>query len=318
MFRNLVTKELAHRYAASAVRFVNDDELVTGAVDGSLTVWKLGEADLSPIQDLHTTKTDSATTHDGVGAVVSMDICVAGSLIVISTLDSGLQVMPMDGSAQTQKLLPAHNRQRLLRALFNRAHPNEIFVSTSSGSAVRYQVPSGNDAPAEAEVLFQGSKSLACAMDISVDGTYVGLGHSSGHCEVMSVATRELKFQHKFTHRVTALGFLPWDTDLLLVGCSDCRVYLFDVLGGELMHVFGGHTSQIQALIPNPAGQYFSTADITGKLRIWDVESRECAHQWDFGSPILDLAHSSDGTKLAVTDAAGGVHICLVATPITK
>ena len=66
--------------------------------------------------------------------------------------------------------------------------------------------------------------------------------------------------------------------------------------------------------------------DSLGCVRVWDLKSLECQHQWELARDkrnelsrsVLSLSYAADGTKLAAVDAAGGLHACLVAVPAGK
>lgn len=219
---------------------------------------------------------------------------------------------------------------------FDPSNCNTLFASTSHGGVVRWDLqdadaeepeyaygtapPAADKAPGgEAPAESSDGPAFASALDVSVDGTLLAVGHVDGAIAV-SHATRgdaqepKAVLQTKVTGSVRCVAFNT-DGDLLLVASSLGVVYLFDVVGGELLRTFAGHEGAVQCVVPNPAGQYFSTGDVFGRVRVWDLKTAECVHQWEAGSAVLDMAYAPDGSLIAIADGSGTVQVCTVATP---
>jgi eukaryotic-like serine/threonine-protein kinase len=107
---------------------------------------------------------------------------------------------------------------------------------------------------------------------------------------------------------VNQLAFAS-DGLLLATACSDGVVHLWSVEGGKELSPPPAHNGPVNCVIFAPgSGALFSGSD-DGTVRGWNLKSRAKQFESQTGSPVLHLAFSADGTRLAAGCRDGGVHV---------
>jgi WD40 repeat protein len=118
---------------------------------------------------------------------------------------------------------------------------------------------------------------------------------------------------------------VAWAADdaTLAASCGDFSVRVFDAATGALRHVLRGHTDGVHVLLAHPhlPGLLLS-ASYDGTAVFWDtargaalraLDSRDTrpgeGRAWPDALPFVDGAYSADGSRFALTDAAGQLHV---------
>lgn len=362
MYRVLVAQTAAHQFPISAVKFHKDNCLISASADGNIRVWKIdikGEISLrSELQKpcagfgLGVVSLAVRPRIDGCVAAATIESCI--NLYNLDETESGEVVKD---AFRYRKISALKTSPGIIRdVVFHPSKKNLLITSNDSGQGVVCSIDSQFDEQsvtlnssstsehndnANIITVFQSlDKSKAPAVAVSPDGTFVCLGHVSGVVEAFRFASNDGEtaeatiesfspcFSHNLARAIRCID-ISSDSTLTIVGCADGRIYLFDMSttgGGELIHVFSGHSAPIIKVAASPPGQFITSADASGRVRVWDLKAMECVHQWNLGqqddqkqfTAVLALGYNEDGTQLAIGSADGTLRVCLVTVPTPR
>lgn len=111
------------------------------------------------------------------------------------------------------------------------------------------------------------------------------------------------------------------DGSSILVGDRDGRIALIDGSTRSAIGQWEGHSSAIQDIDVDPTGRWAASADDSGELWIWDLESFTDTDGAAAGRPLLTLgtptwavAFAPDGATVGVSTETGEVHLVDVAS----
>lgn len=95
------------------------------------------------------------------------------------------------------------------------------------------------------------------------------------------------------------------------------EVYVWNVVGGNLIDIYTGHTGPVSCLAFSPAGdrlvsgswdKVFLFVLIPQSIRVWDVFSRDRNDEmFTHRSEVLSVAYSPDGTRVATSTLGGSI-----------
>ena len=97
------------------------------------------------------------------------------------------------------------------------------------------------------------------------------------------------------------------DGRLLVTGCHDGLIRLWDVRSGALIKALSGHRSSVTALSFSPNGELFASAALDGSVKIWDFGTGAATFTLENGSSVWAVASSADNSTVASGDGNGVV-----------
>ena len=86
--------------------------------------------------------------------------------------------------------------------------------------------------------------------------------------------------------------------DKHIFSSHDNNINMWDANSGQLIHSFEGHTNDVDKLLISPDGKYLASSGRDGRIRIWDIKSKECIQILAHRNYINSLSLSQDGSYL--------------------
>ncbi|XP_071949228.1 actin-interacting protein 1-like [Antedon mediterranea] len=122
----------------------------------------------------------------------------------------------------------------------------------------------------------------------------------------MSVTLRSLYAALPRTERAKSmkLGGDPKGKNFLY--CNGNSVFIRDIENPTLCDIYSQHSKDTTVAAYSPSGFYIASADISGKVRIWDTTQKEHILKNEYqpiSGQITDIAWSDDSKRLAITGA---------------
>jgi WD40 repeat protein len=78
---------------------------------------------------------------------------------------------------------------------------------------------------------------------------------------------------------------------------------------GRLLHNFDKHEAYISSLAFAPDGRYFASGDWDGKLRIWDVQSKNLVATYEFRASVEALSFSPGEGRYLLVGAGNDLYV---------
>jgi WD40 repeat protein/serine/threonine protein kinase len=98
--------------------------------------------------------------------------------------------------------------------------------------------------------------------------------------------------------RITSVSLSP-DGQHLLTGSEDNLVRLWEIMSGEVIRQFEGHTEWVAAVCFSPDGQYACTGGWDQTVRLWEIMSGREVQRFDgHGWVVSAVRFSSDGQEV--------------------
>ena len=89
---------------------------------------------------------------------------------------------------------------------------------------------------------------------------------------------------------------------------------VWSIKNAQLLQTLEGHTNLIQHVAIAPNGQHIVSLSKDHTLRVWDIQTGECAFVSTLSSPPRCCDISRDSRTLVVGDELGRLHVYLLQT----
>ncbi len=155
------------------------------------------------------------------------------------------------------------------------------------------------------------------SVDFASDGRHVAWAGTSGRLVIWDLVNdRESFARDGHAGAINCCRFSPdsrlvataggWDNT---TGRRDCRVRLWSVSTGDLLHTFDEHESSIQRIAFSHDGQYLASADADGKMVVWSVNDSQRRQSLTVESPVLSVAFLAGARELAAGHIDGNISV---------
>jgi WD40 repeat protein len=97
---------------------------------------------------------------------------------------------------------------------------------------------------------------------------------------------------------VTSIAFSP-DDRILVSGCYDKTVRVWDLITGGLIKIMIGHKGVVTSVAISRNGKTLITASADNTVRLWDIRRETQQTIGNFGGGVTSVTFSQDGTMVA-------------------
>jgi WD40 repeat protein len=162
----------------------------------------------------------------------------------------------------------------------------------------------GASSPVRAETLAKPTRQFGlgdiAVLELSADSEHLAT-RGRGGAYVWNALVPEVRHRLDTRFAVTATAFSP-DSRTLLTAAG-VTVVAWDVQSGARLREFPGHRAEITELLFARHGELLLSASADNSVRVWNFERAETLRSIEIpGSSIVDIAVSSDGSRLATID----------------
>lgn len=155
---------------------------------------------------------------------------------------------------------------------------------------------------------FPGEAPGRC-VDFSDSGEFLVYGDDDGFIYILSSDGEKL-FQKLDAHTqlINDIAF-SHDSQYVVSASADGTARLWSLTSSTPILSLEEHTGQINAVDFSPDNSQVATGSIDGTVKIWSLPSATVLSTLNVGSPVIDLAYYSDGSKILVASHDGKVGI---------
>ena len=214
-----------------------------------------------------------------------------GKLVAVAGNDHVIRVWNTETEQQLSSLVG--HQETVLRLAF---HPNGSLLATGGfdHQVCVWDVTTGK------LVMVRELAAQCMALTFNADGSHV-LITSATNVVAVRLLDNEIAVKYEGPTTEVAVAAVSPDAALLACGTSDPenRVFVWDVLSGELLASMQGHSNQISGVKFNAGGDRIASVSLDTTLRTWDVSTGKTVHVFrGHSAPIYSVAFSPDGKQI--------------------
>jgi WD40 repeat protein len=154
----------------------------------------------------------------------------------------------------------------------------------------------------EATVQVHFAKDGRVLIAVSPDGTIRSLSSTTGKNAPI------LRDENRIMGKVEATA-VSADGRLLLCGCQDKLIHLWNLDSAEYDKRLAGHTGPVLAVALSANGRFVVSGSPDGTARVWNLANSVELHRLSHPSEVLAVAISADGKRLLTGCKDGSVHL---------
>ncbi|KAL8954126.1 MAG: hypothetical protein Q9222_000008 [Ikaeria aurantiellina] len=177
-----------------------------------------------------------------------------------------------------------------------KGYPDGLIVSGGKDTIIDVREP-GREPDQDAEALLLGHAHNVCALDVSLDGSYIVSGSWDSSARVWKIGKWECESVLE-GHQGSVWAVLAYDHDTIITGCADQIIRVFSSTG-KFLQTIKGSTDVVRALCRLPAnhssGADFASAGNDGIIRLWKLNGKQVGELHGHESFIYSLASFPSG-----------------------
>lgn len=148
----------------------------------------------------------------------------------------------------------------------------------------------------------EGDGEVITCMQITPDGSYLGVVSQSQQLRIFSVASGECVKAHRLPSPAYVCAADSTST-LFALGCSDGSVIVYDIENGFVTHSLKGHGTTVSALcfygVLNSSKWILASGDTHGLIKIWDLVKRKAIATLDEHTNAVRGLAFQDGVMIS-------------------
>lgn len=283
---------VAHTAAVTALKFRNENELISSGKDNDLLIWHLNTKDL---------RTYRFSRH--TAAVNDLDCSSKGKLLVSCSDDMHIQLWVPSLTGKTEQIRAhmkpvtsiqfSYDNRRLLsgakdkcmklwdvktrkflHSLLGHNHyincarffqDGSIAVSCAEDKTIRIWDVDNQD-------LIHTLTNQASTNKLSIYGKYVACAQQTGSVRIYDIIAGRMNQHYVLNENVTSVDWHP-SGKFLLATCSSGFISVIDILEGRPIFRLHGLGSALTSVAFSPSGQTFACGDANNHILIWDWDA---------------------------------------------
>ena len=242
-------------------------------------------------------------------------IALSGMLIVaLAAAGFALQ----QRNRATSEALIARSRELASAALVQTDRDPELSVLLSIEAVAQSQAAHA-ETPRQVEETLRGSlmafrteRVLAGHRDrvyeaaYSPDGSLLATASADGYVRIWDPSTGELIQTLDDGRRAIKSVAFSADGKILASTSNDRTIKIWDPKTGDLLRTLNAHTAMVQDLAYSPNGKMLASVGRDAALILWDLSTGKPTERFESPAPLMAVAFSPDGLKVAATSSGYG------------
>lgn len=275
-------KTISTEQGITKVRFVDEQEIAFGSLDGSVSIWEIEDDSKTTLLGKHRDEVYHLATDPQRKALIS--------------------------ASRDQTVMAWRLKERTLIDTFN-GHRSAV---TGVGFVEEDRIISvSTDESARLWQLNHHDRASTAA----ITGYVVDFSHNN---QTIATADRNdlyfwrpdgtLRYQQLSAHSeiIISIRFSPKDN--LIASADAAGTIKFWNLSGKLIKDFRGHQGSVTSLDFSPDGQMIASGSSDGEIKLWTAEG-DWIDTWIVGEPVTSVAFSTDGKRVVSAGEDGTVRL---------
>jgi len=286
----------------------NDDMFLTASLDNSVKIWRLIHTPFNMTDDenqaAYRTELVNTLSNHHLG-VNSIDVSPDGKIIATRSLDSFIRFFSTDKENEQIRQLDCSPANSWTLEFF----PCSKLLATGSMTGHIHVIRTES---AEQACTLDSQLSFVSCIAISPQGNKLAASSMDGKVVIFEIkvdendqVTGQMKFNFEaHAQPVRALCF-NHDNSTIITGGDDGLIRLYSLEGKAtvLLDTLCGHGGWILKLRKCPDNRHFVSTSADGKMKVWDILSRECVSTFTHSSKCWSADYNYRGDKLISVSA---------------
>lgn len=281
---DLLDEKALHRSWVRAVRFRNDDELISAAADGTARIWRTSNRQLEPIGalDAEGEWLRTVALHDG-------HVITAGEAATVTSHEPKGRRIRMPANVNWVRAVTST--------------PRGVAIACEDGG-IRVWTPQDN----ELHTLAPGRNTIWSAAFTTAN---IALGEANG-----TISLHDRRSGERSSTLVAGAGrvwSLAAAQEYLAGACGDGRIRIWR--GGDLLHELNHDVTLTWAVRISEDGSLLAASDTNGHVRVWTLPDGDLV--WDHDAAagrVRSLSISATSDLLAAAGGDGVVRVWTLST----
>ncbi|KAF9222777.1 WD40 repeat-like protein [Gyrodon lividus] len=268
-----------HTGTISSVEFLADGkQVISGSEDGSVRVWR--------VKDGREVETVMKEGHPVLAATASSD----GRWIATGGIENKITIW---NATTHEKVVELEGHSDLVWSLAFSPNSGRVVSGSHDGMVILWNTTTGERLVGP----LQGHTQPVWSVSFSPNGEEIAT------CDMCDI---QIRYSHSGELVIPPIGVdavsLTWTPNgqpLLIAGCSDGSIKLFDSSTGITLEEWTAHTASVHTTTFSRNGKFIASCSLDHTVRLWDTTTRQkIGPSLQHDDLVLSVAISPDGSHL--------------------